>query len=299
MVRMTKNADRRGRLVHHHAGDADLPRTRGFTLIELLVVVAIIALLVSGLIPSLSAAREHTRTRVCENNMRQQGLGLKMYAIDHKGFFPVRGAYAYTTRDDIVRPPTAQKPNPLANTGLVYGKYAGKDGHIFYCPSTHVRYQTYDDPDTGWNAFTDPSAGFGYTNMSYKYAVPLRAPTAVLNPRPGVTVLLGAHPRDNTKNTYPNKEWDARYRGWVGRNRLRAAHNEDGSQKRNLQPLLSGMYYSGGYHKGRGLPVLYTDFHVKFFNDGPKHIQRTAREVGIGTTSDTDFEIWDMLATKH
>lgn len=55
---------------------------RGFTLIELLVVVAIIALLISILLPSLSAARESARGAVCVNHLRQAAVGFNNYAVD-------------------------------------------------------------------------------------------------------------------------------------------------------------------------------------------------------------------------
>lgn len=57
-------------------------RRRGFTLIELLVVVAIIALLISILLPSLAAAKEEARKGACLSNLRNIGSGCQMYAVE-------------------------------------------------------------------------------------------------------------------------------------------------------------------------------------------------------------------------
>ncbi len=64
-------------------------KRRGFTLIELLVVVAIMALLISILLPSLGRARQVARKTYCMANLREIGKGLFYYAQDHNDFFPV------------------------------------------------------------------------------------------------------------------------------------------------------------------------------------------------------------------
>jgi prepilin-type processing-associated H-X9-DG protein/prepilin-type N-terminal cleavage/methylation domain-containing protein len=56
-----------------------------FTLIELLVVVAIIAVLIALLLPSLNQARARAKDVVCMNQMKQSGLAFLMYANDYGG----------------------------------------------------------------------------------------------------------------------------------------------------------------------------------------------------------------------
>ena len=63
-------------------------RTKAFTLIELLVVVAIIALLISILLPSLSRAREMSKRAVCSSNLRGLGQAMYIYANDNYEQFP-------------------------------------------------------------------------------------------------------------------------------------------------------------------------------------------------------------------
>jgi len=63
----------------------------GFTLIELLVVVAVIAIMAALLLSALSQAKEHGRTTVCRNNMRQLALGFLTYAEDNGEFLPWPG----------------------------------------------------------------------------------------------------------------------------------------------------------------------------------------------------------------
>lgn len=59
-----------------------------FTLIELLVVVAIVALLIGILLPTIGRARDSARAAVCLSNLRQIGAGFSMYADASKDFVP-------------------------------------------------------------------------------------------------------------------------------------------------------------------------------------------------------------------
>jgi prepilin-type N-terminal cleavage/methylation domain-containing protein/prepilin-type processing-associated H-X9-DG protein len=68
------------------AGGTWLGKRNGFTLIELLVVVAIIAILASILLPSLTAAKNSARKAQCISNLRQLGLASQMYWDDHENF---------------------------------------------------------------------------------------------------------------------------------------------------------------------------------------------------------------------
>jgi prepilin-type N-terminal cleavage/methylation domain-containing protein len=61
-------------------------KQRGFTLVELLVVVAIIALLISILAPSLKAAKDLAKEMLCMTNQRALGTALSIYAEVNRGY---------------------------------------------------------------------------------------------------------------------------------------------------------------------------------------------------------------------
>ena len=81
---------------------------KGFTLIELLVVVAIIAVLIAMLLPSLARARMVAKRTVCLANLRGCGTGFQMYASDNLG-------------DIMVNMKSPFKPDYTVGSGVNYG----------------------------------------------------------------------------------------------------------------------------------------------------------------------------------
>ena len=104
-------------------------RRGGFTLIELLVVIAIIAILAALLLPALSSAKQRAWTISCTSNLRQIGLGLKMFADDNNGLYPESGTKIVWGTPDA--------PPPLGSGQLGWMEQIfsyTQNTNIYHCP---------------------------------------------------------------------------------------------------------------------------------------------------------------------
>jgi len=65
------------------------PKTAALTRVEVLVIIAILAVLVVILIPSLSAARKKAQEITCNNHLKQIGLAFRIWEGDHTNLYPM------------------------------------------------------------------------------------------------------------------------------------------------------------------------------------------------------------------
>jgi prepilin-type N-terminal cleavage/methylation domain-containing protein len=125
-------------------------RQRGFTLIELLIVIAIIAVLMSILMPALNKAKLQAQDAVDKNNQHQFGLIWRYYTDDNDGYFPQRGTGTDPSLD-------------MVRWEMVLMDYMPNlDRQIIFCPAaTKPVAEGGRCPYAAWDAPLDPGTMYG------------------------------------------------------------------------------------------------------------------------------------------
>ncbi len=152
-----------------------MPR-RGLTLIELLLLLAILAVLISLLVPALLKAREVAARMECANNLKQLGLALHNYHGIQEAFPPgccIGGPWPADRGLGYYNPPFNAPPNP--NLNFRYGQQ-------FFTFITRILPQLEQDSlysRIDWNAW----AWFQGEPGNYLNAIPLKVVQCPADPR--------------------------------------------------------------------------------------------------------------------
>jgi prepilin-type N-terminal cleavage/methylation domain-containing protein len=128
----------------------------GFTLIELMVVVAIIAMLMGILLPSLSRARENGRRAACLSNLHHLGVAFANYFNDNDSILPDAAMMPSAGPND---PESADYHRPIMDYMMPYAR----DAELFRCPSDMPGKTPRLEPFQGKSFWETDKTSFEYT----------------------------------------------------------------------------------------------------------------------------------------
>ena len=259
---------------------------KAFTLIELLVVVAIIALLISILLPSLSRARELSKRLVCGTQAKGFGTAVKIYANDNEEHWPTptfletSGTLIEWQRSDVqigfnsvtLNPCNAAgaanstKPDRQTESNVVNGQGATtlsvtramwmlvRSGEVtpksFICPSSGDQIENNQNVDCYYDFESSKRISYGF---QVPYGPFQTRGSEDVDPRMAVFADHGPYGDDTPSTAMPanDTEWGT-------------DPNDPG---KNMSPQAWQAYNSpnhGGKGTGEGQNVLFGDGHASF-----------------------------------
>ena len=140
--------------------------SRGFTMVELLAVVAVIALLIGLLLPTVRRVGERARCTQCLSNLRCIGQAVALYAESWKGQFPLPAAWLQSLQDFGATPAVRLCPSDA--------DAAGKS--TSYATNEHFEPLT---PGIDFNPITKAPLAGGRT-VAYRKLASVPRPSAVI-----------------------------------------------------------------------------------------------------------------------
>ena len=277
---------------------------RGFTLIELLVVVAIIALLISILLPSLARARELSKRTVCSANLGGTGKGFATYATANNDDWPVPdaatapgnsniGAVDYTLatgvkRGQLLDPAIGETTSGALVVSTTRGfwyliRSGASSPKSFICPSSEDMANDEDNPAAYWDFGKGDSttetnvsqtiATENWKQVSYAYQVPFGT-LAKPNGDVDNDMALAAD-----KGPYGVQIEAVKSATDIGIPTATSLSSPDDWRKFNSPN-------HGGFNDGEGQNVMYPDAHVSFINTPLAGVSRDNIYTQWGTTGD-------------
>ncbi len=109
-------------------------RASAFTLIELLVVMGIISMLLTMLLPVLAAAKRSGQTVTCLSNLRQLGVAVHAYGVDHSGHYMPYGGTHALNGDGTGRDQPGPGWTEMLHGYLPLPDFTRSDAAIWNCP---------------------------------------------------------------------------------------------------------------------------------------------------------------------
>lgn len=122
-----------------------LRQWHGFTLIELLVTLGVISILASLLLPALAGGRARADSARCLSNLRQIGIAVRMYSVEHEGFLPHAEGISASSGSE---PAGETGGSPVRSLDQTLISQISGNKEVFKCPADRRK-----NPDVGRASF--------------------------------------------------------------------------------------------------------------------------------------------------
>ncbi len=174
-------------------------RSNAFSLVDVLVSMAVIAILISLLIPSLSGVRAVVEKVMCASNVHQHAIAIALYSDANDGHIPASHFLDSASYRIAVRP--LEATDRWDGLGLLYRDDYLDTGEIFYCPG-HTGQHPWRKYEQAWD---QPN---GEIMVNYQYRAshqdrPGQIRTRLFEMRPGVSIIADTL-EDQTRLNHPN-----------------------------------------------------------------------------------------------